>query len=127
MSGHKLFYYNDHSRPVFLLNKKPINLSKGGLINYPKNMNPDDKYEDTILSHLQEGSVVIPRPVVEKGYLKDYKGGIMGPKINDKNKLVKTIVMPHEIIVHKNHAKKVIDYLKNKGITLPINDVDFAY
>jgi hypothetical protein len=123
----KLFYYNEHSRPVFLLNKNPINLTRGGLIPYPSRMNPDDKHEDTILSHLQEGSVVVPRPVVEKGYLKDYKGGIHGPKITDKNKLVKTIVMPHEIVVHKNHSSKVIDHLKKKGITLPINDVDFAH
>lgn len=123
----KLFYYNNHSRPVFLLNTKPINFSKGGFIPYPKTINPDDKHEDTILSYLQEGSVVIPRPIVERGYLKDYEGEITGPKITDKDKLVRTIVMPHEIIVHKNHANKVLNHLKKKGITLPINDVDFVY
>jgi hypothetical protein len=123
----KLFYYNDHSQPVFLLNKKPINFSKGGFIPYPSKMNPDNKKEDTILSYLQEGSVVIPRPIVERGYLKDYKGEIHGPEITDKDKLVRTIVMPHEIVVHKNHANKVLNHLKKKGITLPIDDVDFAY
>lgn len=126
----RLFYYNNHSRPVFLTNTKPLNMSRGGLILYPKKFNKDDKHEDNILAHLEDGSLVVPRPVVEKGYLNDYLkngGKIHGPKVTDKDKLVRTIVMPHEVIVNSKHTNKVINHLKKKGIKLPIEDSEFSY
>lgn len=129
----KLYYLNKHNQPVFLVNSKPRNYSQGGFIRYtPKEhnkANPDDDDEDTLYTLLEEGSLVIPRPIVERGYIDDYirLGGKItdGRQIKDKKKLIPTIVMPREIIVQKKYAGDVIKYLKTKGITLPLNDKDF--
>lgn len=129
----RLFYLNKHSQPVFLVNSKPRNYSQGGFIRYTKqeekSAHPDYDDEDTLYTLLEEGSLVIPRPVVERGYIDDYirKGGMItdGNQIKDKNKLVPTIVMPREIIVQKKYAPQVIKYLKQRGITLPLEDKDF--
>jgi hypothetical protein len=130
----RLFYYNRQSRPIYLVNNKPINYSKGGLVAYDKThkkyINPDDNNEDTIYTELEEGSVVIPVPIVKKGHIDDYIkiGGKIsdGKVIKDKTKLVKTILMPGEIVVQKKYAKRVLDFLKNRGITLPINEEEFS-
>ena len=130
----RLYYYNRHSRPIYLVNNKPINYTSGGLVAYDKshskNINPDDHNEDTIFTLLEEGSVVIPVPVVRRGHIDDYirmNGKITdGSKIKDKSKLVKTILMPGEIVVQKKYANKVINFLKKRGINLPINEEDFS-
>jgi hypothetical protein len=130
----RLFYYNKQSRPIYLVNNKPINYSKGGLVAYDKshlkNVNPDDQHEDTIYTLLEEGSVVIPVPVVKRGHITDYvkMGGKISDnnEIKDKSKLVKTILMPGEVVVQKRYSKQVIDFLKKRGITLPINEEDFS-
>lgn len=132
--SNRLFYYNRQSRPIYLVNNKPINYTKGGLVSYDKshlkNINNDDKHEDTIYTLLEEGSVVIPVPVVQKGHIDDYIkiGGKItdGKEIKDKNKLVKTILMPGEIVVKKKYANNVIEFLKKRGITLPIEDSMFS-
>jgi hypothetical protein len=130
----RLYYYNKHSRPIYLVNNKPINYSKGGLIAYDKshskNINPDDHNEDTIYTLLEEGSVVIPVPVVRRGHITDYvkMGGKIsdGSKIKDKSKLVKTILMPGEIVVKRRFANDVLSFLRKRGISLPINEEDFS-
>lgn len=130
----RLFYYNRQSRPVYLVNNKPINYSRGGLVVYDKshvkNINPDDQHEDTIYTVLEEGSVVIPVPIVKRGHINDYLkyGGKIsdGNKIKDKSKLIKTIIMPGEVIVQKKYANDVVSFLKKRGITLPINEEDFS-
>lgn len=129
----KLYYYNKQSRPIYLVNNRPINYSKGGLVKYEIShlpfVNPDDNNEDTLYTLLEEGSVVIPRPVVKKGHIDDYikMGGKIsdGKEIKDKSKLVKTILMPGEIVVQKKYTNSVLDFLKKRGITLPIEDKDF--
>ena len=130
----RLFYYNRQSRPVFLVNSTPINYSRGGPVAYNndhlKNVNIDDQHEDTIYTLLEEGSVVIPVPVVRKGHMNDYieMGGKISDNnlIKDKGKLVKTILMPGEIVVQKKYANQVLDFLKRRGITLPIDEADFS-
>lgn len=129
----RLYYYNKQSRPIYLVNNKPINYSKGGFVNYDISHSPyinkDDYNEDTIYTLLEEGSLVVPRPVVNKGHIDDYikEGGKItdGKEIKDKSKLVKTILMPGEIVVQKKYSGKVINFLKKRGITLPIEDKDF--
>lgn len=130
----RLFYYNRQSRPIYLVNNKPINYSRGGLVSYDKshskNINPDDKNEDTLYTLLEEGSVVIPVPIVKKGHIDDYIkiGGKISDNniIKDKSKLVKTILMPGEIVVQKKYANDVLSFLKKRGITLPINEEHFS-
>jgi len=49
-----------------------------------------------------------------------YKGRITGQKQLCMTQLGRTVVMPNEIVVHKKYAGKVENFLKKKGITLPI-------
>ena len=74
--------------------------------------------DDVIRSDLEAGSLVVPVSVVPK--LKGYKGSITGDKQIDPSRLVRAIVMPHEVVVHRRYARKVEQYLRGKGITLPL-------
>lgn len=129
----RLYYYNRQSRPIYLVNNKAVNYSKGGLVEYKLEhlpyVNKDNYNEDTIYSLLEEGSLVVPRPIVDKGYIDEYikQGGKIsnGKEIKSKKKLIKTIIMPGEIIVQAPYTNNVLDFLKKKGITLPIDDRDF--
>ncbi len=121
----RMMYYNRVNQPIFLANSKPRNLSQGGLIRYEKGdlINPDYKNEDTILSLLEENSLVVPKAIVTGGYLSDYRGKYScGKKVTDQSKLIPTVVMPDEIIVCSHYAPDVINFLKKKGITIPILD-----
>ena len=74
--------------------------------------------EDTILSKLEVGSLVVPVKVVK--HMKDYKGPTTGPAQTVKSKLARAIVMPHEQVIHRTHAPKVERFLARKGIKLPL-------
>ena len=113
-----MFYWNKKHQRIDLLNKRPRNLSAGGLIaDHPHNRH---KGEDTISSYLEYGSLVVPVPVMKKGVMKDYKGQITGKKTTDPNKLSKTIVMAGEMVVNRRHAGQVERFLRKKGIKLPL-------
>jgi hypothetical protein len=114
-----MFYYNKRGKRIDIVNRKPLNLSEGGMI--PKlpgtEKHPND---DTILADLEAGSLVIPVPVMKKGVMKDYKGEVTGPIQRKKEKLVRAIVMPDEKVIHRKHAPKVERFLARKGIKLPL-------
>lgn len=111
-----MYYINRNNKPVQIANVLPRNLSRGGRIPYIKGI----RDEDTINGLLEIGSVVVPRPVIERGYMDDYPHKMTQRKITDKKKLIGCIVMPDEYIVPKRDANKVTAFLKKKGITLPI-------
>lgn len=111
-------FYQTKGKTIFLFNKRPRNLSRGGLIKGHPSIN--DIPHDTISSKLEYGSLVIPVPVVKSGVMDEYKGKIVGPKTTDPRKLAPTIVMPNEIVVNRRYARQVEDFLKRKGITLPL-------
>jgi len=111
-------YYKSNNKKIFLANpNKPLNLSRGGLI---PNIPGADRFpdHDTILSKLEVGSLVVPRPVVK--HMKDYTGQTTGPIQTDKKKLVRAITMPDEAVIHKKYAPKVEKFLARKGIKLPL-------
>lgn len=115
-----MFYRNNKGEKIFIVNpKKPRNLSRGGLIKGHPDIPKKHLDEDTILSDLEVGSLVVPVPVMKKNIMKNYDGKITGNKQTDKSKLVRAIVMPNELVVHKNHAPKVERFLAKKGIKLP--------
>lgn len=74
--------------------------------------------DDTISAKLEVGSLVVPVKHVKD--LKGYKGEMTGPATYDPDRLVKAIVMPHEKVVHRKHAPKVEQFLRRKGIKLPL-------
>ena len=111
-----MFYQTQTGKSVQIFNRRPRNLSRGGLIKDSPKIR--DKKEDTVSSWLEYGSLVVPVSVV--GALHDYHGEMMGAVQHDKAKLGKTIVMPGEYVVHKKYAKKVEAFLKKKGIVLPL-------
>lgn len=113
-----MFYFNKRGTPIGIFNKRPRNYSAGGMIkNYRGNKHPD---EDTISSLLEEGSLVIPKGVMESGIMKKYGGPVTGPHNYNHAELVPTIVLPGELVVDKLYAPDVTRYLKSKGITLPL-------
>lgn len=113
-----MFYYNQKGKRIDLLNKRPRNLSIGGMIkDHPHNKYKD---QDTISSWLEYGSLVVPVPVMKSGVMDEYKGEIKGEKQIDKKKLSKTIVMAGEMVVNKKYAGRVESFLRHKGITLPL-------
>lgn len=116
----KQFYYTPDHRKVYIFNKTPINLSRGGMIPHHPDIRPQDYSDDTMYSLLEEGSLVIPRPVIQAGFMDDYDGPISQPLVSDKRRLVDTIVMPHEMVIPKKYASRVEKFLKKKGITLPL-------
>lgn len=112
------FYRKPNGEVIHLLNKRPRNLSRGGLIKPHPSIPKKDLDDDVIRSDLEAGSLVVPVSVVPK--LKDYKGPITGPKQTDPTKLVRAVTMPHEIVVHRRYAKKVEQHLRKKGVKLPL-------
>ena len=113
-----MFYKTKTGKTIMIFNKRPRNLSAGGLIKgHPKiNKIPDD----TISSYLEYGSLVVPVPVMKSGIMNDYKGKIVGEKTTDRSKLSPTIVMPNELVVNRKYAKNVEDFLRKRGIILPL-------
>lgn len=117
-----MFYFNNKGKRIDLLNKRPRNLSGGGIIkDHPNN---EHKHDDTISSYLAYGNLVIPKKVVDSGILNPYlkKHKIKDDKETNPKNLSKTIVQAGEIVVHKKYAKGVEDYLKKHGITLPLKE-----
>jgi hypothetical protein len=112
-----MFYYT-HGKRVDLFNKRPRNLSAGGIIQDDPRIK--NKKEDTVSSLLEYGSLVVPVPVMKSHVMDGYKGKITGQKQLRMSQLGKTIVMPHELVVHKSHAKEVERYLLKHGIKLPL-------
>jgi len=113
-----MFYTNEKGRRIHLLNTKPRNLSAGGIITGHPPLK--DKYEDTVNSLLQYNSLVVPLPVMRSGIMDGYKGKLMGKECHDPTDLGRTIVMPGELVVHKDHAAEVERYLAKHGIHLPL-------
>jgi hypothetical protein len=60
----------------------------------------------------------VPRPVARM--VMDQYGELKQPPIKDLRKLVPVIVMPQEIIIPAKYAKMVLDFLRSKGVTLPL-------
>lgn len=112
------FYITEKGKAVNIFNKRPRNLSAGGLIKDSPKIK--EKEEDTLSSYLEYNSLVVPVPVVKSGVMDLYKGKITGQKQLCMTQLGKTIVQPGEIVINKKYASKVEDFLKKKGITLPI-------
>jgi hypothetical protein len=117
-----MWYINRKNKPVQIANVLPRNLSRGGRIPWIKGIRDEDRNDDTINGLLEVGSIVVPRPVIERGYMDDYPHKMTQKKITDKKKLVGCIVMPDEWIIPKRDANKLTAFLKKKGITLPIPD-----
>lgn len=114
-----MFYWTPKGKAIEIFNKRPRNLSGGGMIkDYKGNKHPN---EDTVSSYLAYGDLVIPKSVMESGVMKDYHGGITGPVEHDRSKLGKTIVLPNEMVIHKRYAKGAEKYLKKHGIVLPLD------
>ena len=113
-----MFYHNNKGKRIDIANPtKPLNLSKGGLIPAIKGSekHPND---DTVLSKLEVGSLVVPRPAVKA--MKGYDGPVTGPVQKNPKKLMRAITMPDEIVVAKKHAPRVESFLRKKGIKLPL-------
>jgi len=111
-------YFTEKGKAVNIFNKRPRNLSGGGLIKDSPKIK--EKEEDTLSSYLEYGSLVVPKPVVQSGVMDLYKGRITGQKQLCMTQLGRTIVQPGEYVINKKYASKVEDFLKKKGITLPI-------
>ena len=97
-----------------------MNFSRGGLIPVLPNIPKKHLDEDTILSNLEVGSLVVPVSVVKSGVLKEYDGKMTGAKQEDKKKLVRAVVMPNEMVVHKKYAPRVEQFLRKRGVRLPL-------
>lgn len=103
---------------MFLVNPgKPLNLSGGGIIPH---LPGAEKYpgEDTLLSKLEAGSLVVPVKAVK--HMADFKGPITGPIQTRKEKLVSAVTLPAEMVVHRKHASRAERHLAKKGIRLPL-------
>lgn len=114
------FYKKPNGERITLLNKRPRNLSRGGLIKDHPSIPRKHLQEDIIKADLESGSLVVPVPIVKKGVMNHYKGKITGNKQEKKEKLVRAVVMPGEIVVNRQHAPKVEAFLRKKGIRLPL-------
>lgn len=114
-----MFYHNDKGRRIDIVNPgRPLNLSAGGLIPRLKGIPEKHMNEDTISARLEIGSLVVPKKHVKD--LKGYKGEMIGPATSNQKKLIKAIVLPYEKVIHRKHAPKVEQFLKRKGISLPL-------
>lgn len=114
-----MYYHTDRGRRVNIVNAgRPLNLSGGGLIPRLKGIPDKDMDVDTISAKLEAGSLVVPKKHVKD--LKGYEGEMTGPATSDPKKLVKAIVLPYEMVVHKRHAPKVEQFLRRKGVKLPL-------
>jgi len=123
-----LHYRQANGNRVDIFNKKPRNMSAGGYVRGNKKiMRSGNNNEDTILSLLQEGQLVIPREVVSRvlPYLKTIHGGL-GPIVKNMDKLERVILQPDEIVISKKYSNKVETYLKDKhNLTLPYKESPF--
>jgi len=118
-------YTDQYGKSVSLLNKRPINYSHGGVIKWPSKtygLHNTDMMNDNLSVLLELGSVVVPRPVAH--LVKSQYGELKQPLIKDMKKLTYVIVMPEEIIVPAKYAKMVLDFLRSKGISLPLKRND---
>lgn len=117
-----MWYRNKTGQRVEIFNRRPRNLSTGGLIEDHPSIPKKWKDDDCIASRLQVGSLVVPVKVMKSGKFDEFieKYETTGPKTEDRSKLVSTIVMPNEYVVHADHAKKAETFLKRKGIYLPL-------
>jgi hypothetical protein len=110
---------------VHLMNSKPINYSRGGMIKWEKGQyNPllNDLTHDNKPVLLEVNSLVIPRSIVPMVLSYLGKRSINVPMIRDKNKLTEVIVMPEEMIIPKRHANEIKRFLAKNGITLPLDE-----
>ena len=114
------FYRKPTGEHIQLLNKRPRNLYCGGMIKDLPSIPRHHLDEDTIKADLEAGSLVVPVPVVKKGIMKQYSGPVTGPKQEKRERLVRAVVMPGEIVVNRRHAPKVEAFLAKKGIRLPL-------
>ena len=113
-----MFYYNPTGRRIDIVNPtRPLNLSSGGRIPRLPGIADKEMNVDTISANLQVGSLVVPVKHVKA--LNGYKGEMTGPVTSNPKKLMKAIVLPYEQVVHKQHAPKVEQFLRKKGIRLP--------
>jgi len=119
-----MYYFNKVGRPVQIANRHPINLSRGGMIKEHPDTLPTDCEEDTINSLLEVGSMVIPRPVMERGYMNNYPfiHKLTQKIIKDPSRLTPVCVMSRELVVPKSFAPSVKKFLSKKGVTLPISE-----
>ena len=117
-SPSSMFYYSKGRRIGIINPGRPLNLSAGGLIPRLPGIPNKDLDVDTISAKLEVGSLVVPKKHVKD--LKGYKGEMTGPATTDSKKLVNAIVLPYEKVIHRKHAPKVEQFLKRKGISLPL-------
>ena len=111
-------FYLTHGKRVDIFNKRPRNMSTGGMVKDSPKIR--DKSEDTVSSLLEYGSLVVPKKVMLSGVMDGYKGRITGQKQLRMAELGKTIIQPGELIVNKKYAPAVENYLLKKGIRLPL-------
>lgn len=112
------FYRKPTGERIQLLNKRPRNLSRGGMIKDHPSIPRHHLDEDTIKADLEAGSLVVPVPVVK--HLRHYKGPMTGPKQERRDRLVRAVVMANEYVVNRKYAPKVEAFLAKKGIRLPL-------
>jgi hypothetical protein len=125
-------FVNEYGSTIKVGNTRPKNYSHGGYIpegrtgytSSPFRNELIDRDEDTVQSLLQTGNVVIPRSIVP--LMRMYRGPIVGKGTNDRSQLQKVIIQPKEIVVAKENSDKVLNYLRSKGVKLPlVNKVIF--
>ena len=128
LNQYKMSFTSDKGGTILLTNKRPRNLSQGGMIKPTKYSYQlgnqrilNDQDEDTIRSNLPSGSIVIPRSIVP--LMKEYTGKITGPKTNKK--LMPVIVQSDEMVIHPKYANQVMSFLKSRGVSLPLKDSFF--
>jgi hypothetical protein len=111
-------FYRKNGKRIDLANPgRPLNLSRGGLIPHIKGTEKHPG-EDTILSKLEAGSLVVPVKAVK--HMTDFNGSVTGPLQTKKENLVRAVTLPDELVVHKRYAIKAERHLAKKGIRLPL-------
>ena len=93
-------------------------LDDGGYVLEHPNMTYRERMDDSVMSRLKAGSLVIPvkyTSMVLSNFpeLRHYR-----EKTDDKN-MVDVVLMPNEVVVPPKKAKQVIQYLRGQGIRLP--------
>ena len=116
-SPSSMFYHKRGKRIDIVNPGRPLNLSAGGMIPALPGTEKHPE-EDTISARLEVGSLVVPKKHVKD--LKGYKGEMTGPATTNPTKLINAIVLPYEKVIHRKHASRVEQFLKRKGISLPL-------
>lgn len=93
-------------------------LDDGGIVGTNPNMTYSEKMNDSVISRLKQGTLVVPVKYTsmvlnEFPYLRDYR-----EKTDNKN-MIDVVLMPLELVVPPKKAGKVITFLSEKGIRLP--------